>query len=336
MEPIRIGLLGIGFIGKVHFDTLLKLPEAKLTAVCDIDPLKRGGRWPSPLDGAEIVADYTDMKVYAEAARLFADPEVDVVDIALPTYLHAEYTVAAFEAGKHVICEKPMARASAECDTMISAAKSAGRRLYIAHCIRFWPCYEKAREIVLGGAWGRVHTARFRRTSALPTWSWEGWLQDSAKSGLCALDFHIHDADFVHYLFGMPKSVTSLGGGYTPDRLDHIITAYEYEAGQLITAEGGWEHAPAYPFSMTFTIVMEKATLALGRDGKLTLYPKEGAPQDIQIPPGDGYEAEFRHFFTCLQKDADSSVVPPQSARDTLRLIEAEIQAAKTKKTVHI
>jgi predicted dehydrogenase len=205
---------------------------------------------------------------------------VDVVDITLPTYLHAEYAIRAMQAGKDVICEKPMVVCSADAKKMLATAKKTGRRLFIAQCIRFGPAYATARDIIQSQKYGDVRSAVFTRLSATPTWSWNNWLHDPTKSGKAALDLHIHDADFILYLFGKPKSVFSRGCGSKQKGFDHIVTTYNYGGTSLIVAEGAWEYAPTFKFSMTFRIAMEKATLELGADGVLQLHDTDSSSTD--------------------------------------------------------
>lgn len=321
---IQVGILGLGFMGKCHLDAYAKVRGATVAAVCDVEK----GRVAPYAEGADSVRAYT------RAAALFEDPSLDVIDICLPTYLHARNTRAALEAGKHVICEKPMARDSKTAKGMVAAAQKSGRRLFMAHCIRFWPSYAKARDLVLGGKYGEVRSARFCRLSPLPDWSWKNWLHQPAKSGLCALDLHIHDADFIQYLLGKPKAVVSQGGGRKRGWVDHIVTAYDYGADKLVTAEGAWEYPGGYPFTMTFTIAMEKATLIMGPDLKLALHTSNGKSRELKVPKGDGYQAELQHFVDCIRKDVASDVVSPESAMHSVKLIEAELASLKTSKRV--
>ena len=328
---IQVGILGLGMMGKCHHDTYAKIKGIKVAAICDGDDKKRRGDV-----GVFGKVDMSKYKVYRAAEELLSDPAIDVIDITLPTYLHAPYTIAALQAGKHVICEKPMARTSAEARQMIAVAKKTGQKLFLAHCLRFWPSYVKAREIILSGKYGRVLTARFCRLSPLPAWSWQNWLQDDSKSGRAALDLHIHDADFVQYLFGKPKAVLSLGGGLVKKGYDHITTSYEYDGGRFVTAEGAWEYAPSFPFSMTFSIAMEGATLEMTRDLALAVCPMKGKAQPVKVPKGDGYEYELKHFAECIRRNADSDVIPPESALHSVQLVEAEIASAQSRKPVAV
>lgn len=335
---LRIGIIGLGFMGKMHYETYQALAKsAKVVAIADVDAKKLAGDWSGiggniATSGAKV--DLAGVKMYANADDLIKDPNVDVVDITLPTYLHCEFAVKALKAGKHTICEKPMATSSEEAGRMVDAAREAGKLLLIGQCIRFWPAYAKAREIVLGGKYGAVKTAKFRRLSTKPTWSWNNWILDAKKSGLAALDLHIHDADFVSHLFGTPTAVTSAGGGIHAGGFDHIVTSYAYPDGKLVVAEGAWEYAPGYPFSMTFAIHMEKASLDLAADGKLTLYPVSGTAEEVKVDAESGYWHEMVHYMDCIAKNAKSDVLTPESARDSVRLVEAEIESARTGKRV--
>lgn len=337
--PLKIGIAGLGFMGKMHFDTWGKMPGAKVVAICDIDPKKRSGDWSGivgNIGGAGRKVDLRGIRIYTDARRMFYDSGVDVADITLPTYLHVKYALMALKAGKNVICEKPMAINSMEAKKLASAARNSRRNLYIAHCIRFWPHYAVARNIIQSGKYGRVISACFRRFSHNPTWSWQDWQNDPRKSGLAALDLHIHDADFMLYCFGKPRSVTSVSAGLKKGRMDHIHTTYKYAGDAMITGEGGWEFAPNYPFGMSFAIVMEKATLNLTPDLNLTLYPKKGRPAAVPVPAGDGYSLELAHFADCIRKNRKSHIVTPESSADSVRLVEAEIKSARTGKTVRV
>jgi predicted dehydrogenase len=336
---LKIGLVGLGFMGKMHWGCWRKTDGADVVAVCDVDERKRAGDW-SAVDanigesGGSV--DLSNLKAYAAGEDLFADADVDVVDITLPTYLHADYTIKALEAGKHVICEKPMAITAAEAQRMVDAASASGKKLFVGHCIRYWPAYAEARRIIKSGEHGKVLSAMFRRLGATPLGSWQNWMQDPAKSGAAVLDLHIHDADFVLYTFGVPKSVTCRGSGFDAGRYDHTITTYDYGDGSMVAAEGGWIYAPEFGFEMSFNIAMEKASLKMGGDLVLKLLPKSGGVSIIDPPQGDGYELELADFAACISGDKDSEVVTPDSARQSVRLIELEVESAKTGATVDV
>lgn len=339
--PLRLGIVGLGFMGKAHFASYAAIPDAEVVALADVDKAKLEGGFLQTAGNFSTSgaahADLSCLKKYDTAEKMFKDPDIDVVDITLPTFLHAEFAIKALKAGKHVICEKPMAVDSKAAAKMIAAATKAKRKLFVAHCIRFWPSYVKARDIVASKEYGKLISATFNRLSATPLWSWKNWLQDEKQSGLAALDLHIHDADFVTYLMGKPKSVTSFAGGFKKGRADHIITSYEYAPGQLVVAEGAWEYASSFEFTAYFRIAMEKATLEMRPGtGALMLHPIGGEPAEVKIPRDDAYVAELGHFVDCIRSGKKSDVVTPESAMASVNLVEAELKSAATGKTVKV
>lgn len=331
---VKVGILGMGFMGNCHFNAYQSVKEARVAALCDCDgnKLRSDAGVAGNISGSERKKDLAGVKTYTDASRLLADPQVDVVDITLPTYLHAEWTIKALKAGKHVICEKPMALSSGEAKKMIAVAGQTRRKLFVAHCIRFWPPYEAAREIIRENKYGKVLSAVFVRVSPRPAWSWNNWLLISRLSGNAVLDLHIHDSDFILYAFGKPKAVCSYGAGSARAGFEHIVTSYDFGRTPVVIAEGGWDYAKGFPFSMTFRIAMEKAALALQADGKLMLYQTGRDSVALDVPAGDGYGRELAHFIDCIANGKISGVVSPESAMLSVKLVEAELKSAVTAK----
>jgi len=335
---VKIGILGMGFMGNMHFEAYAASRRARIVAIGDVNTrkLRADAMVSGNIRGGGRRRDLTGIATCRHLDTMLKIPDIDVIDITLPTYLHAEYAIKALEAGRHVICEKPMALNARDAGRMIAAAKRAGRMLFVGHCIRFWPEYQKAAELVKSGNYGKVVSARFIRLSLTPTWGWRNWLLDPAKSGGAALDLHIHDSDFILQLFGKPRTVTSRGASPESGRLDHIVTVYEYAPGVLVTAEGAWEYAPGFGFEMSFVIAMQKATLVLTPDLKLNLHPVKGRSARVRVPKGDGYVRELKHFVDCVATGRPSEVLTPESAMESVKLVTAEIRSALTGKTVPV
>ena len=340
---VKIGVLGLGFMGQMHFNTLRACRGAKVVAICDTDPKKLAGDWGvagNIDDTRSEPVDLSGIVTYSDPGKLFADPDVDVVDITLPTFLHARNAIAALKAGKHVICEKPMALTVADCDKMIAGAKEAKRQLFVAHCIRFWPEWVVLKKLIDSKKYGKVLSATFWRKSATPKWSWSGWLMADERSGGAVVDLHIHDTDFINYAFGVPQSVSSTGvvGGVTKSAVDHLVSQYRYAKGPQVTAEGGWAMAPGFGFTHGFCVVFEKATVELdAKSGPpLTMHPVKGTSRTLAVPKGDGYSRELRHFVDCIASGTASPVVTAEGARDALKVCLAESKSVRTGKSVTI
>ncbi len=341
---VKVGVLGIGFMGKMHFNTHRANKAAKVVALSDLDPAKLAGDWSkiagNIADARAATVDLSGLRLYAPPSELFKDPDVDVVDITLPTYVHAKYAVAALEAGKHVICEKPMAISLAECDRMLAAAKAAGRQLFIAHCIRFWPEYKVLKQLIASGRYGKVLSASFWRKSSTPRWSWDNWLLDAPRSGSALVDLHIHDTDYVTYVFGVPAAVCSSGaiGVVSNTGVDAVVTHYVYPKGPHVTAEGNWALAPGFGFTHGFCVVLEKATVEMDLKGgkPLTIHPLKGKSVTPKLPKDDGYVAELKHFVTCIAKGKRSDVVTAEDARSALAVCLAEGKSARSGRPVRV
>ncbi len=339
---INVGVVGIGFMGNMHFSVHQENKRSRVVAIADIDRQKLKGDWSGiagNIGGPGGKVDLTGIKTYTDALQLINDPDVDLVDITLPSYLHARYTIAALRKGKHVMCEKPIALTLADAKRMVMAADKAKGKLMIGHCIRFWPEYEVAKRIVDAGKYGRVYSATFTRISPTPTWSWQNWLQNSKRSGAALIDLHIHDLDYINWMFGMPKAISSLGVTKTSGGLDHLVTNFYYPEKNLqVSAEGGWIAHPAFPFSMSFTIFMEKASLNYHSGAKPTmrLYMADGSAKTPRIPKGDGYHREIDYFLRCINKDKDPETVTPEAALEAVRLALAERQSVRFRSVVKV
>lgn len=331
---LRVGIIGLGFMGKMHFRCWKIVAEAQIVAICDIDRTRFTSMAGTSgnIAGAEQPLDLTGVECFTDAREMFAKMHLDAVSITLPTYLHAEYTLMALKAGVNVLCEKPMAMAPAECDRMLAAARESGKLLQIGHCIRFWPQYAKAKEIIDSRQYGDVVAATFQRLSATPDWSWQNWLMDASESGGAILDMHIHDSDFVQYVFGIPESVFCRGVKGPSAAYDHVVSSYIYPDGKLITAEGGWMMAPGFGFQMSFQIVLQGATIVFDgtRHPDFKICPKEGGAFTPAVAAGDGYSREIRHFADALLGRKVPTILTPEQSAASLRLVLAEKQSAET------
>ncbi|MFO7903212.1 MAG: Gfo/Idh/MocA family protein [Planctomycetota bacterium] len=328
----RVGIVGLGFMGKMHLRCYSDLEDVQVVAICDIDKSKFEGTGAAGgnIEGAEAPLDLSGIGKYRELDAMLAESNLDALSVTLPTYLHTGATVAALEAGVNVLCEKPMALTLPECEQMISAAGRSGKLLQVGHCIRFWPEYAVTNELIESGQYGKVLAATFQRLSLTPGWSWQGWLLDADKSGGAAVDLHIHDADYVHYIFGMPRAVFSRATSTSPGGCDHIVTQYVYENDCVVTAEGGWIMSPTFGFEMSFNIVLEKATITfdLTRDPAFKVCPMEGKAFTPDVPAGDGYSREIEHFVRAVRGESVPDVITPSQSAESLRLVLAERESS--------
>jgi predicted dehydrogenase len=323
---VRIILVGCGFMGRMHANVYRLLPNAELVAVVDHRAAK-----------AEEFSKAFGVPGFSTMEQALAEVPCEAVDLCLPTYLHADFTIRAAQQGKHVICEKPMALTLAEADAMIQATQNAGVQLLIGHCIRFWPEYALLKEIVDDQRLGNLRSINLTRFGQFPSWSSENWLADESKSGGGVLDMHIHDSDFMLFLLGQPESSSSFG---TVDHrgASHVFTTCQYE-GCVAHLEGGWNLPQHTPFKMAFraifdrgAVIMDAGPMAIYQDGQEPAIPefrKMDADGGGNISDLGGYFVELEHFVECIQTGQPSTIVTPGSSRQSLEFTLQEIAAIK-------
>ena len=321
MQNIRVALVGAGFMGRMHGEVYGVLEGVDLIHVVDTDAA-RAAEVAGP-HGATTSATLDDL------------PEVDVVDVCLPTDLHAEFAVRALEAGMHVVCEKPMARSLDEADRMAKAAEEAGKRLMIAHVIRFWPEYVELRRLVESGELGGLLSLSLSRYSAFPTWGSDNWLADEGRAGGAVLDLHVHDTDFATYLMGRAPDEMVSFGNRDPRGVSHVSTTMTF-GETVVHAEGSWNLPAKTPFKMAFRATFERGA-AIMDGGPLTIYTDDDVrtPEMPKIAAKDtggnisdlgGYYAELRYFYDRLKADEPLDEITVASSRRTLETALREIE----------
>lgn len=341
-DKLHFGICGLGFMGRTHLRSLRDNPHAHVAAVCDRDPRLRAGHWTDATGNiaqqeAEPV-DLAGVAAYASPEKLIRDPAVDAVVVALPTAQHVEVTEQALAAGKHVLCEKPMAGDLAGCDRMIRAAENAGRTLMIAQCIRFWPQYEMIKGFVDEGRIGPVRFVKLKRVCSPPLYSSDNWLIDGSQSGGALLDLHVHDVDFAHHLLGVPDTL-SAGGRHGPSgQIDHVFATYAYPDGRLALLEGGWLYHRPWAFEMAITVCGEKGTLEWSsqRGTDVLLYADGEEAERSDCDDETGWKREVDYFVECLAAGRPVQRCPPASSRTSIGLVLLERQAIESGEVVRV
>ena len=336
----KIAVVGIGFMGRVHLRNYALLPNAKVAALCDVRPEAMNPDCPETagnIAAGGVTFDLASVPHFTDFEKMLAAGGIDVVDICLPTYLHAEYAVRALEACYHVFCEKPLAMTNSETRRIVDAVRKTGNHFGVGHCLRYWPAYCEVKRLIDGGKFGCVRYAEFARFSLPPIWGWDGWLMDSRRSGGAALDLHVHDVDMVLHLFGMPKAVRSRGVQEKDGGFSHITTLYKYPDLD-VTSTGGWLCTASFGFDMRAFFVLEKATIEIdfAKSPIVMIYPQEGEKYPLELPAGDGYYYELKDFTDNLETGEFENLVTAESAAETIRLALLEIDSARQEKELRV
>jgi UDP-N-acetylglucosamine 3-dehydrogenase len=332
MRTIRYGVIGLGFFGEKHAEVAAALPNAELVAVASRQDQRRR-QIKRRLGVARDYRDYRD---------LLADPDVDAVSVVTHVDEHAEPTVAALKAGKHVLVEKPMARTRADCDRMIAAAERTDRTLMVGHICRFNPRYALAREQIAAGQVGQIVSMYARRN--IPAARSAGVLE---KIGPLLGD-GIHDTDLMLWMSGgRIESVYALTESIRGLKHPDIGWAmYRFESGAIGVIENVWFLPAGTPFRIHEQLEIigtEGSVYVHGGDTNLVVQGPDGVdcPDTHYWPtmhgePTGALRTELQYFVDCVADGRKPSVVTPQEARAAVAALSAAEKSAATGKVVRL
>jgi UDP-N-acetylglucosamine 3-dehydrogenase len=322
MEKIRLGLIGLGYIGKIHLRHCQKLANAKLVATSDLSQ--------------KALKDANDAgvkKTYTNYEQLLKDPTVDAVIIALPTHLHTQCAKQAAEAKKHIFLEKPIARNTTEAKEIVLAARKNNVKLMMGYPLRFNPVFCKVKERINDGILGEIeishatfittgpfiHRAEVHTPLPVPEW----WFDKKLTGGGALIDLGSHLINLLRWYFGEITSVKShLGYRFNLDFEDSATCITKFEHGTLALINVGW-------FSQGYHLKVDLhgSVRSLSADHS----PSNPISKIIQILTKgyskfyEGHFIELQHFVNCLIKDQS----PSPSGEDGLRDLEVIEQAYK-------
>ncbi len=345
----RVGIVGIGFMGMIHYLAYQCLRGVKVHAICEQDPVRRGGDWRTikgNFGPPGESMDLSNVAQYADLDAMLADPELDLVDICLPTALHAPAAIHALAAGKHVFCEKPIALKPADGIAMVEAAEKADRMLMIGHVLPFFPEYRFAYDAIASGAHGRIKGGHFKRLISDPLWVPRFY--DPAVIGGPMLDLHIHDAHFIRLTCGMPRTV-QCAGSMRGEVVERFHAQFRFDDPDLIvTAASGVISQQGRPFTHGYEIYLEKATLlfdfaVIGGEPVLatpvTVLAHDGQVLHPELCGGDAitpFENELTEVVKAVQSGVPSPLLTAALARDAVVICQKETEAVVTGQTVQL
>ncbi len=335
-----IGIIGIGFMGYTHFEAAKKLNGAKVTAIATRNEKKLSGDWNGIQGNFGPPAGQTDLTgvaCYSDYKELLADPNVDLVDVCLPTDLHEQVVLEAIAAGKAVLVEKPIAIDLAAADRMVNAAEEKGVPLLVGHVLPFFPEFAYAAQAIISGEFGKLKAAHLRRVICKPNWSED--MSDFRKLGGWGIDLHIHDNHFIAHACGVPKAVFSRGL-LQDDFVNHVHSQYVFEDPDLaITCVSGGIAAGGLEFGHGFELYLEEATIMFDAgtlDGDwvvntpLRLITNDGVNTPELNADSEwcgAFTAELQTAVDAVNSGTESRILSGGLARDALRMCFAEARS---------
>ena len=341
----NIGIIGCGKIAQVrHIPEYAGHPQARLAGFYDLNQ-----------ERARELAEKWGGKAYSSWEEMLADPGIDAVSVCVANNAHAQLSIAALRAGKHVLCEKPMATTLADCEAMVAAARESGKFLMIGQNQRLTKAHQKARELVENGTLGKILTFRTTFGHGGPeTWSVDPgkntWFFDKSKAAMGAMaDLGIHKTDLIQYLLGQTvvettAKVTTLDKRGADGQLigvdDNAICIYRMSGGAMGTMTASW----------TFYGAEDNSTVLYGTKGILRIYDDPAYPLKLIGAEGEKvlYELEAIQtndnqtksgvidcFMDCLVNNTPPAI-SGQSVLTAMRAVFASLESSETGKSVTV
>lgn len=325
-RELTVGLLGAGLIAGVHAHAYRDSPGVRLLAVADVVPGKAARI--AGEHGAEVVPDLEALLALG----------VDVVDICTPPHRHAEPALAALAAGRHVICEKPLARTMEEARRVVAAVEEAPGLLMVGHVSRYEPDHRTARDLAASGEIGEVRQVTHSTTTSLPGWSEGGWAADPAKSGGPLLDQAVHSFDYARWVLGSPAvRVHCMAADSEAGPSTYALATVRYANGAIAHVECSWAHPAARGFKLSAELIGTAGRVTWSYDHLMggVLYPVEGDVEWWDVLGDRGFTDEMRAFFEAIRAGGPSPV-PAGEAAESLRTALAALESAHTGRTVDL
>lgn len=324
-----VAIIGGGFISNIHAQCYKNL-GVKIEAMADISEKVR----------QEFKKKY-NCKTYSSAEEMLENvsDNIDLVDICAPTFLHEEFILLALKHNKHVICEKPLSINIDFVENIIDKFENNNRYLMTAQVLRFWTEYVKIKEWIEEGIFGNIKLVSAMRLAQHPK---SEWFYNPKKSGGGIFEFHIHDIDFLCYLFGDVKEVYANGSKDENESWDFINSSIKFKNGISASAQGIFGITDNYPFTANMKVIGDKATaeyslsagINLDSDGKqsnsLILYRKGKEPIIENIKSKDAYELELEYFIDCVKNNKKPEIVSLDSIKRTIKTINCLIESLES------
>lgn len=329
-RPVRLAVIGAGGMGATHATGIMDDPNVELAWAVDLD-----------LSRAEQLAAATGARSTVSIDEALADPALDAVIVALPTSLHRSATEAAARAGKHVFCEKPIARTAEDGRAMVATCEAAGVTLMIGHVVRFFPEYQRIKEILDSGELGRIATVRAVRTNP-PVQERSPWFADVENNGGVVLDLMVHELDTLCWLFGDVERLFAQGLTFTEvqARRDYAMASLRFRDGVIAHIESSWAHSThrtsievAGQYGLINFSSDKAATLTIERT--VALSDGLDRPARVYSRPAvaSPHQRELRHFIRCLQT-AEPVLIDGHAGVRAITLANAVLDSMGTHKPV--
>ena len=325
---MKVGIAGAGFMGQTHAQCYLQNPETELYALAERNKTSQN----------KFADKFSISKTYEDVFDMIDDPDVDIIDICLPTPLHAKVAIAALNKGKNVLLEKPIALSIQKAEEIKEAAERISGIFMVAHVLRFWPEYvsiKKAIDENIGK--NNVKEISALRCNELPLWSDNSWLLQEEQSGGIIIDMMIHDIDFILWACGNAKRVFCKTINNQANFPVHAMAIIETINGAITYIEGCYLNPPGCGLSSQMRIYGNNSSIEFySNTGKVNLLESNKKITELPVANIDGYYAEIDYFVNCVKQHKNPETVTAQSSLESLKVCIALKKALKENKWIDI
>lgn len=328
---MRVGIAGVGFMGSTHAAGWAETEAELVGFAAETVP-----------EAEEIAAQY-NARVFPDYSTLLSN--VDIVDICTPTHLHYEMVMQAAEAGKHIICEKPLALTTDQARGAVSYCRKQGVRLLVAHVVRFFPETALARDVVAQGQIGKPGVIRLTRGSYRPKKPVGNWFLDESKSGGILMDLMIHDYDYARWIAGEVESVFAkkVSTLHPEAPVDYGLVIMKHRSGTLTHVAGAWAYPPP-TFRTHIEIAGDGGLLEFDSDDTAPVRELKIQTEDEEAPDVAGvtitlsenpYTLQILEFYKAI-RDGSQARVTDADGLAAVQIAEAALQSAESGEVVNL
>lgn len=344
---VKVGIMGSGNIGRVHLEGF-KDAGAEVVALCDVDEKR-----------TRALAEEFDVPgVYTDYRRMLEEADINTVSVCTPNVFHAPMSIAALEAGKHVICEKPLSINAIEAEKIVQAASASGKKFMVAFCNRFRADTQLLKSFIESGELGRIYYAKaaWLRRRGIPGFG--GWFTNKETAGGGPLiDLGVHMLDLTLWLMGNPQARAASGSVYAEfgprglgagtwgfresggkyDVEDLAVGFIRLENGAALHLEASWASNVEKDAS-SVVLMGDEGGAVIDTSGVLKIHKEmHGAQVDIipQLRPNKPHKVEIVHFVDCIREDKEPMATGEQGL-EVMRILDAIYQSSATGQEVAI
>lgn len=320
----RIGIIGPGSICVTYGNALKASDTVSLACICGRDTEK--GR---------KTAERFQVPYYTDQEQMYRNEALDGVLICTPTYTHEEMVRRALARRVPVMCEKPLA--------LMQRRPGGWWRTQRTQTFPLWSCRWSVSgrntgpwaRLIRSGQLGRIKNVYMSRLSSHPDWT--VWHRDPEKSGGGLYDLHIHELDFLYSVFGPAETVYAIGDREENGCFNNVSTCLRFSSGVPAVAEGFMDMIGDFPFSASFRVNGERASVVYeSRDGAMTLYKADKPGEELEIPRYDPYREETEYFADCVRSKKETALIPGTDVISVLELLDAVKESLVSGKAVRL